>query len=220
MSYDRRSLKQLLNLEEPAWPLVEEWIGKAVRPVEALPASPDAGESLVAVQVTTRSPMGAVIYHSGGLLVDHGWLRILGSGHPRLPRSLPAWNFACGLPLSETAPPWLLVADDILGGFFALDGGRFGGRNHTIWYFAPDSLEWEDTKHAYSEFLRWSFSGKLDLFYEAWRWPGWEGEVSKVGGDEALHVYPPLSTDGASLGDRSRRAVPIMELFRMQVAAV
>jgi len=36
--------------------------------------------ALVAVQVTTRSPMGAIIYETGGILVDHGWIRILGSG--------------------------------------------------------------------------------------------------------------------------------------------
>ena len=36
--------------------------------------------------------MGAVIFETGGILIDEGWLRILGSGHPRLPRSLPDWN--------------------------------------------------------------------------------------------------------------------------------
>ena len=78
------------------------------------------------------SPLGAVVFYTGGILIDNGWIRILGSGHPRLNRSLPQWNFSCGLPKSEAPPPWLLVADDVLGGFFALNGGRFSPDGHTI----------------------------------------------------------------------------------------
>lgn len=44
-----------------------------------------SGETaLLATQVTTRSPMGAVVYHTGGILVDHGWIRILGAGECKL----------------------------------------------------------------------------------------------------------------------------------------
>lgn len=220
MSYVKKDLGQLVNRDEPAWPLVQEWISEAVRPVEVLPPSEQSAEALVSVQVTTRSPMGAILFHTGGLLVDHGWTRILGSGHPRLPRSLPAWNFACGMQDSDTPPPWVLIADDVVGGFFALDGGRFGGHKHTVWYFAPDALQWEDMECGYSQFLCWCFSGKLDVFYETWRWPGWEAEVSQVGGDQALHIYPPLFAEGPSVGQRHRASVPIMEVFRMNVGAV
>jgi hypothetical protein len=220
VSYVRKTLEQLVKLEEPAWPLVETWVREAIWPVEVLPPSDGAGAALVSMQVTTRSPMGAVILHSGGLLVDHGWIRILGSGHSRLPRSLPDWNFACGLPESQTPPAWLLVADDVVGGFFALDGGRFGGSEPTVWYFPPDSLEWEDMGLSYSGFLRWCLSGKVDKFYEAWRWPGWEHEVARVGGGEMLSIYPPLSAEGVGVAHRSRRAVPVMEIFRLHVGAV
>jgi hypothetical protein len=114
----------------------------------------------------------------------------------------------------------VLIADDVVGGFFALDGGRFGGHKHTVWYFAPDALQWEDMECGYSQFLCWCFSGKLDVFYETWRWPGWEAEVSQVGGDQALHIYPPLFAEGPSVGQRHRASVPIMEVFRMNVGAV
>lgn len=75
--------------------MVQQWLAEATNAVEVLPPPDDATRdlALLATQVTTRSPMGAVIYESGGILVDYGWLRILGSGHPRLPRSLPEWNF-------------------------------------------------------------------------------------------------------------------------------
>jgi hypothetical protein len=217
MSYQKRSLDELLNTDEPRWPIVEGWISEAIRPVEVLSASASSGESLVAVQVTTRSPMGAVIFHTGGILVDHGWIRILGSGHERLPRSLPDWNYACGLPEMLEPPPWLLIGDDVLGGFFALNGGRFSVDGHTVWYFAPDTLEWEDMGYSYSQFLSWCFSGKVDNFYELFRWPEWESEVSKLGGSQVLQVAPPLFTAGDHIAQRSRRAVPIGEFFGLYV---
>src|SRR5688572_3475954 len=136
-----RGLSELLNLEEPAWPMVQEWIAQATNAVEVLPASdPGRGEALVALQVTTRSPMGAIVYETGGLLVDHGWVRILGSGHARLPRSLPGWNLGRTMDGSGRSPPFLLVADDAVGGFFAIDGGAFGGKPGAVSYYAPDAL--------------------------------------------------------------------------------
>lgn len=51
--------------------------------MEILPRDPAAAEAeLVKTQVTTRSVMGAVVYETGGILIDRGWLRILGSGSP------------------------------------------------------------------------------------------------------------------------------------------
>jgi hypothetical protein len=89
-----RELRELIDLDEPAWPLVEEWIGEAAVDVEILPAHRADGEqALYATQVTTRSPMGALAYHAAGLFIDHRWLRVLGAGgHPQFRRSLPQWN--------------------------------------------------------------------------------------------------------------------------------
>src|SRR5215831_10739950 len=89
-----RPLRELINESEPAWPLVLQWISEAAVEVEVLPVERKIAETaLLATQVSTRSPMGAVVYNSAGIFIDHGWLRILGAGgHPRFQRSLPAWN--------------------------------------------------------------------------------------------------------------------------------
>jgi Protein of unknown function DUF2625 len=218
MSLIKRSLKELINREDPAWPLVEEWIATATRPVEVLPPSADAGDALVALQVTTGSPMGAIVLETGGILVDHGWIRILGSGHRRLPRSLPSWSFACGLQESDAPPPFLLVADDVVGGFFAQNGGHFGPGGPNVWYFAPDTWKWEDLGVGYSQFVSWCFSGDVPLFYEGYRWPGWEADTARLGGDLAFHLYPPLTAAGPPLAERSRRAIPVSEIYALYVA--
>ena len=63
---------------DPAWPQLEKEL-LANPEITVLPIVPAAGrESLHRLQVTTRSRMGALALHTGGLLVDHGWLRVLG----------------------------------------------------------------------------------------------------------------------------------------------
>ena len=65
---------------------------------------------LVALQVTTRSPMGAIAFETGGLLFDHGWLRLLGSGSMRLEGDLARWNGLGASALVEAFEGALLVA--------------------------------------------------------------------------------------------------------------
>jgi hypothetical protein len=175
-----KPLEELLNRDDPAWPLVQDWINAASNAVEVLPANEtQRGAALYETQVTTRSPLGAVIYETGGLLIDGGWLRILGSGHPRLPRSLPRWNQACGV----AATDFVLLADDVMAGFFAMNGGALGADKGTVYYFAPDALEWESLDRGYSDFLRFCFSGDLQKFYESFRWNGWQAEIAALTGD-------------------------------------
>ena len=207
-----RSLRQLIDENEPAWPLVEQWIGAAAVDVDVLPADSAAGEAaLYATQVTTRSPMGAIAHQAAGLLIDSGWLRVLGAGgHARFQRSLAGWN-------KGRSNGYLLVADDVIGGFFALNGGVLGKDTGNIHYFAPDSLKWESCSFGYSEFLVWAMSGKLSEFSGSLRWRGWQSEVKPLTGDQAISFYPFLFAVGPPLKKRSRRAVPVAEQYDLQL---
>jgi hypothetical protein len=214
----KRSLEDLLNTEEPAWPLVQSWLREATNPVEVLaPSDPARAEALLAVQVTTRSPMGAVIYETGGLLVDHGWLRVLGSGHGRLPRSLPAWNLGRCWADPDAPAPFLLIADDVVGGFFAINGGALGEDVKNVYYFAPDSLRWEPMGAGYTDVLTWFFAGDLAEFYADYRWPGWEADVAALGGDKGFGIYPPPCTAGPPYRERHRGVVSLDQLYRLYV---
>jgi hypothetical protein len=204
-----RSLQELTETDDPAWPLVQEWLASATNSVERLSAELSAGEkALLALQVTLRSPMGAVAYHTGGLLIDQGWLRILGAGSPKLPRSLPDWNV-------EKPSGALLVADDVLGGLFAINGGAFSGQPSHVHYFSPQTLDWQSLGVGYTDFLRWTLAGNLEAFYSALRWPDWQKEVAEISGEQALSVYPFLWAKGASVAERSRRAISIAELYAL-----
>ncbi|MDF7815607.1 DUF2625 domain-containing protein [Hymenobacter sp. YC55] len=204
-----RPLAELINREEPGWVLVTEWLREAKNKVQVLPKTPARADStLLAAQVTTRSPMGAIIYETGGLLVDGGWLRILGSGSTALNRTLMGWN-------QGKAAGLLLVADDVLGGFYALNGGAFGSESlGKVFYFAPDNLRWEPTNKTYSEFLVFCFSGDLQGYYKKLRWKGWEQEISTLTGTQGLACYPFLFTkEGKNISKDQRGVVPIAELW-------
>ncbi|GAB3723908.1 DUF2625 domain-containing protein [Hymenobacter agri] len=204
-----RPLTELINHQDPAWPLVQGWIAAAKNKVQVLPKTAGRADSaLLAAQVTTRSSMGAVVYETGGILVDGGWLRILGSGSPTLNRDLMGWN-------KDKQKGLLLVADDALGGFFALNGGAFDQATlGKIYYLAPDNLEWEPLDMGYSDFLVFCFSGNLNQFYDGLRWKDWQADVAKLNGNQAFFCMPLLFTkEGKDLSKVSRKPVPISELW-------
>ncbi len=208
-----RTLEDLVDTADPGWPRVAEWLSQAFVPVEVLPVTAwQADQVLLDMQVTTRSPMGAVVHATGGLLFDNGWLRILGSGHERLPRNLAAWN-RVSLPIEDQRHPGAcLFADDVIGGFFALNGGAFEAALGHVQYFAPDTLGWEDTKMTYSQFLVWACSGGRAEFYKSFRWQSWQEEVRIISGDRGISTCPFLWTEGPSIEERSRKTVPVKEL--------
>jgi hypothetical protein len=77
-------------------------------------------------------------------------------------------------------------------------------------------LEWESLDRGYFDFLQWALQEDLERFYEGQRWPRWPTEVSALAGDQAISIYPFLWARGPPIGERSRKAVPMAELFALQ----
>lgn len=210
-----RPLDQLINKTEPGWTLVLDWMGKAKNKVEVLPVdSVKAKDALFKTQVTTRSPMGAIVYSSGGLLIEGGWIRILGSGHDRLNRTLPDWNKGKSFKEFGEAPAYLLVADDAAGGFFAVNGGGLGSDVGKVYYLSPNNLEWEPLELSYTEFLNFCFNGDLSDFYKELRWTDWKADVAKLDGNKAYNFFPYLWTkEGKEINKVSRNPISVEEQF-------
>lgn len=206
----RRTLDDLIDTADPAMPLLRQWLAEASRPFDLLPPSGNRDDVLVGLQVTTRSPMGAIAYETGGLLIDHGWLRILGSGHPRLGRSIVEWNHGRSL-------GHLLVADDLAGGFFSINGGSLGNDHGSMYYWAPDTLRWEALNLGYSGFLRWALSDQLTSFYQALRWEGWQSDAAGADGNQCFSFYPFLWTRQGSVASSSRKLVPVSQQYALNV---
>ncbi|WP_370681690.1 DUF2625 domain-containing protein [Comamonas sp. GB3 AK4-5] len=201
-----RTLDALLDAHDPALPLIKAWAQDARVPVELLPPSAERDAVLLALQVTTRSPLGALAHGTGGILVDGGWLRMLGSGHPRLTRQLHGWN-------QGRSHGFLLIADDAVGGFFAINGGGLGEDLGKVHYLAPDTLAWESLEIGHTAFVQWAFSDGLGDFYRDLRWEGWQRDVAALDGDSCFSFYPFLFTAQGAVQTSARKPVPVAEHY-------
>jgi Protein of unknown function DUF2625 len=214
-----RTIDELINKSEPGWALVKQWIDAAKNRVEILPCdTARAKNALYQTQVTTRSPMGAIIYTSGGLLVDNGWIRILGSGSKKLDRSLPEWNKGKSFNEYGEKPSFLLVADDVVGGFFAVNGGALGTDPGKVYYLSPDNLKWEPMKLSYTDFLLFCFNSDLEAFYNGLRWNNWKDDIYKLDGNQVYNFFPMLWTkEGKDVNKDSKKPIPIDEQYRLNM---
>ncbi|GGT10735.1 hypothetical protein GCM10010156_78320 [Planobispora rosea] len=154
---------ELVTVDDPAWPALLEEVTVSDVSTRTLPSEgTEQGRTcLHRLQVSARSWLGAMALHSDGLLVDHGWVRVLGgpSAVPGMSDLLRA-NTLTETASAHTAPSRLIVAYDVLGGVFAIKGGGVaasslpGDPGHVI-YFAPDCLEWECWEPGHGSWLRW-----------------------------------------------------------------
>jgi hypothetical protein len=209
-----RKLKELIVTEDPAIKLLEQWVRDSTVPCELLPPGPEREKALLYVQVTTHSTLGALAYDAGGLIIDDGWLRFLGSGHEKFPRSLHDWNSP------RTDGAFYLVGDDAVGGFFAINGGAFGDDLGSVYYWPPDSLEWETLNAGYTDVVSAFFTEYLNEFYEALRWPASREDVRQLSTDQCFFFYPFLWTEEGSLERSQRSVVPVSEVWEMKVDTV
>ncbi|CAM3426925.1 DUF2625 domain-containing protein [Flavobacterium chungbukense] len=214
-----RPINELIDQNDSGWKSLQEWVKTAKNKVEILPADPQkAKDALYQTQITTASPMGAIVYKTGGILIDNGWIRILGSGSAKLNRSLPDWNKGKTFKEFGEAPSFLLIADDALGGFYLLNGGGLGTDVGKMYYFAPDNLEYEPLDITYSQFLEFCFNNDLDKYYLGSRWENWTKEVASLQGDQVFNFYPFLWTEeGNDINKVQRKIIPVEEQYNLNV---
>ncbi|WP_327360124.1 DUF2625 family protein [Streptomyces sp. NBC_01296] len=75
-----RGIDELVNVDDPAWPELEGILKASSVPVQVLPGDINEGRRcLLQMQVIGRSVLGALALHTGGFLVDNGWLRVFGA---------------------------------------------------------------------------------------------------------------------------------------------
>jgi len=210
-----KTKEEILNVENPAWEALVKSINSSNVRVKALDNTPEQGlNTLYRIQVTTRSYMGALILHTGGLLVDHGWLRMLGSGYKELPSIADVNHFAPVPQIQLGFIDTMIIAYDVMGGRFAVDGGGFGLGFGEVCYNGPDTLKWESMGMKHDEFIEWILEGGLDTFYANLRWHGWEQEVSNLRLDEGISASPPPYTvEGQDPNKVSRQVVPFKKVL-------
>lgn len=140
--------------------------------------------------------------NSGGIIIDN-WIRIYGCGDINVVEKNKLYNKENNMDI--------LIGEDVLGGLFAL-------KDDLIYYFAPDTNEWENLNIYYTQFLDWIVNNNqsVNKFYELFRWNKWEEDCKKLKLTEGVSFYPLLNFK-CNINERSRRIISIDELIRFNM---
>ncbi len=137
--------------------------------------------------ISEHSVLGTLFNHTGGLIVGDGLIRHLG-GNNKYELSLVNVNA-----LSDRLPTMikgvLIVAIDIYGGLFGINIDYFGAKPGTMIYLPPDSYSWFSMEIGHSDFVQWSMSDKVMLFYKDYQHLSIQ---SNVPFDSIMQYMPPL----------------------------
>ena len=159
-----------------------------------------------------------VIHKRGILNTNADCLSRFPKEAPRNEPPLPDWNKGKSFKEFGQTAPFLLIADDAMGGFFLLNVGGLGNDLGKVYYFSPDNLEYEPLDLNYTDFLNFCFNNNLDEFYKGYRWTNWKEEISKLSGDKTYNFFPTLWTkEGKDINKVSRKAVPVEEQYNLNL---
>lgn len=139
----------------------------------------------------------------GGIVVDD-WIRLYGCGLLSVFEKNELYN--------KSNVVDILIGEDVLGGLFGL-------KDRVVYYFAPDTNEWENMEIYYTQFLDWLINKPeaVNKFYESYRWNSWKEDCKKIKLTEGYHFYPLLQSK-CDIEKRDRKIVPIDELIRFNLS--
>ena len=139
---------------------------------------------------------------SGGIVVDN-WVRLYGCGELNVIDKNERYNS------SNTVD--ILIGEDVLGGLFGLKEGL-------VYYFAPDTNQWENLNIFYTQFIDWLVNKQdnVNQFYEVYRWNSWKEDCKELKLTEGYHFYPLLQSS-CDINKRDRKVISIDELIRLNI---
>ena len=129
------------------WNQLLDLFEKADRSIDIIEGNiPHGIDEIQEIGASPESVLGAVIVNACGIVFDK-WVFVIGQSSDKYG----ILNF--GEKMNYDSSGLLVVATDIVGGIFALNMGRFPEDQGLVWYFAPDTLEWESLEMKYSQFI-------------------------------------------------------------------
>lgn len=202
------------NIDNNLWEELNKMFSDSDKNIKINIAKTNNGQyALEALKITSKSALGSILFNTAGITVDN-WIRVLGSENEEN-RGILSYNKIDEDGVAKNIEKMLIVADDVVGGVFALNAGKFSDGIGDVWYFAPDTLQWESLEMKYSEFISWIATGNTDEFYSALRWNKWNDDVSNVTFDEAILIYPFLWSNEIQIEKAEKKLVPVEELLNI-----
>ncbi len=210
LSWSQYTKTILPDTANSTWLRIDSLSKKATNKVVILTAKKKKSEiNLISLNLDTSDPIAAIAYNTGGISIDDGWIRIFGSGNENFRRDILQWNRNKTL-----GKAFMLIADDVIGGYYALNLGELGTDTAMVYYFSPKTLKYQPLNLNYLEFLSFCFSGDLDKFYTGMRWKTWRLDVGKLSFDDVFLFLPFLwNKQNLSIEKTIRKVIPAEEKY-------
>ncbi len=161
--------------------------------------------------IDINSVLGVIVLYTQGISIEN-WIRVLGQKSNEH-NGISQYNSEQVNVDDAIMKGMLMVAQDIAGGVFAINKSRFTEGIDQVWYFAPDTLEWECMDMNYGEFVAWLAQGNTNEFYESMRWETWENDCHNIDFDQVCLIYPFLWSNECDLRTATKKVVPFRELL-------
>ncbi|MDD6446985.1 MAG: DUF2625 family protein [Ruminococcus sp.] len=165
--------------------------------------------------ISPESVLANIILNTSGVVVDN-WVRIFGHTSSKT-KGITGVNAVDNSGIPQRIPGMLIVGSDIVGGIFAINLGKFSDNVGTVWYFAPDSLDWECLEFRYAEFIAWTAQDNMDRFYMSMRWQGWRNIAKEVSFNDGILIYPFLWSRESDIENDKKSVVPFEEIFKINM---
>ncbi len=194
------------------WKEILDIVYKSNKNIEVIAGSKELGvEECINLNIPEDSVLYSVVTNSNGIIINN-WIRLWGQ-NSNDNHGVGYYNAL----FQNDIEGLFLVGSDVLGGLFAINLNKFNEGNNLIWYFAPDTLDWECMDMQYNEFLAWSMQGDIDEFYSTMRWNNWKDDVKNIGINYALLIYPFLWARECDIEMASKKVVSIDELININL---
>ena len=208
-----KHLERMYNMDErDLWDEIYDLISDSSKEICVFDGNESTGYAeLKKMNLIRKSTLGAIGTFSSGISIDN-WIIIMGQENLIHKGILSYQSYQKE---NVTMKSMTIVGQDVVGGIFAINIGKYPEGLKKVWYFAPDNLQWECMDMNYAEFVVWAIQGNTDEFYSSMRWNGWKEDCSKVGFDEMILIYPFLWSKECNLETASKTIVSSDELIRM-----
>lgn len=154
------------------------------------------------IGIPETSTIGQVMLNMRRLTVN-GYLRVYGSEIPQVTELVKQYH-----PGNK-----IVVATDVWGGIFAIGNGDFSGDTSVMWYYAPETLQWESMEITYAQFLPWVLTPKFEEYHMSFMWNNMEEMLQTLSGDQGVLIYPFLWSKECNIVTATKKAVPFEELL-------
>lgn len=203
----------MLNIE--LWNEILQMFDSSNSKIELVDGKDIVGKPIVnELKLNEATTLATLICNVSGVTVDNT-IRILGQGNQHLDSIYKINAIKNGVPTKIR--DMLIVGTDVFGGIFAMNVTEVNGTIGNIFYFAPDTLEWESLDMKYSKFLYWTVHGNTDEFYSSMKWHGWEKIAESTGFNEGILIYPFLWSKEINIETASKNIVPFEELISINM---